>query len=157
MADFVFNQAKGRISELANRVNANDPANSIFGILVLEATGIETDAVLRDKDTVADLLSGTTDEALNTGYARKTLDDAGGLTVTVDDTNDRTDVDCPDQTWTAVSGGDNWSDLVFFYDADSTAGTDANLTPLTQHDFVVTIDGGDITAQINAAGFARAA
>ena len=39
---------------------------------------------------------------------------------------------------------------------DTTAGTDANIVPLTMHDFVVTPDGSDITAQIAAAGFYRA-
>ena len=33
---------------------------------------------------------------------------------------------------------------------------DANIVPLTMHDFVVTPDGSDMTAQINTAGFYRA-
>jgi hypothetical protein len=37
-----------------------------------------------------------------------------------------------------------------------TGGTDANLVPLTQHDFAITPDGSDVTAVINAAGFFRA-
>ena len=66
------------------------------------------------------------------------------------------DVDIPDQTWTAVSSGSNWSDLVFGYDSDSTGGTDSGIVPLTQHDFSVTPDGSDITVQIATAGFFRA-
>lgn len=156
MADFVYNRAKGRITEWVERVNANDPTNSVLVMMVLAVSGIETDAVLRDKDSFTDVVSGATNEVTNTGYARKTLDQTGGLTVTYDDTNDRVDVDCPDQTWTAVAAGDGWSDLVIGYDSDSTGGTDAGILPGTQHDFAVTPDGSDITAQIATAGFFRA-
>ncbi len=157
MADFVLNRSKGRVVEMAERVNANDPANSIFVLLVLATSGIESDATLRDKDTVSDLVSGTTNEVTNTNYARKTIDNTGSITITYDDTNDRVDVDLPDQTWTAVAAGDGFNDAVFCYDSDSTGGTDANIVPMTLHDFVVTPDGSDITVQLNAAGFFRAA
>lgn len=157
MANFVFNRAKGRVTEWAERVNANDPTNSVFVIAVLATAGVESDATLLDKDDFAALVSGATNEVTNSGYARKTLDQAGGITVTYDDTNDRVDVDCPDQTWTAVAAGDGWNDLVTGYDSDSTGGTDSGILPATQHDFVVTPDGSDITAQIAAAGFYRAA
>lgn len=156
MADFVYNRAKGRVTEWVERVNANDPANSALIVMVLAVSGIETDAVLRDKDDFAAVVAGTTNEVTNTGYARKTLSDTGGITVTYDDTNDRVDVDIPDQTWTAVAAGDGWSDFVVGYDSDTTAGTDANILPATLHDFAVTPDGSDITAQIATAGFFRA-
>lgn len=147
MADFVYNQGKGRATELGNRVNANDPANSIF---VLEAINTsQTDATLKDLDTFAQIeADASTAEVTNTGYARKTFADGGALTVTIDDTNDRTSLDVADQTWTAVATGTAWTDLVFGYDGDSTGGTDANITPLTQHDFAATPDGSDITAAI---------
>lgn len=156
MADFVFNIAKGRVAELYNRVDSNDPANSALIILVLATAGIEADATLKDKDDVSALVSGTTNEVTNTGYARKTLTDADIVAFAPDDTNDRVDLDIPDQTWTGVAAGDGFNDLVVAYDSDTTAGTDANIVPLTQHDFVVTPDGSDITAQIAAAGFFRA-
>jgi hypothetical protein len=66
-------------------------------------------------------------------------------------------IDMPDQTWTAVAAGSAWTDLSTSYDNDSTAGTDANLVPMTWHDFVVTPDGSDIVAQVATAGFFRAA
>lgn len=157
MADLVFNIAKGRVAELYNRVDTNDPANSALIILILATAGIETDAVLRDKDTVTDLVSGATNEVTNSGYARKTLTDADIVAFSPDDTNDRVDLDIPDQTWTGVAAGDGWNDLVVAYDNDTTGGTDANIVPLTLHDFVVTPDGSDITAQVAAAGFFRAA
>ena len=156
VANQTFNIAKGRIAELANRVNNNDPTNAVFLCLVLATSGIESDATLIDVDTVTALVAGTTNEVTNSGYARKTLDQTGGITVTVDDTNDRVDVDFPDQTWTGVAAGDGWNDFVVAYDSDSTGGADTAVVPLTQHDFVVTPDGSDITAQIAAAGFFRA-
>lgn len=156
MADFVFNIALGRVAELYNRVDTNDPANSALIIVVLAASGIETDAVLKDKDTLADVVSGTTNEVTNTNYARKVLTDADLVAFAPDDANDRVDLDIPDQTWVAIAAGDGWSDLDTDYDNDTTAGTDANIVPMTQHDFVVTPDGSDITAQIAAAGFYRA-
>jgi hypothetical protein len=105
---------------------------------------------------VTDLVSGTTNEVTNSGYARKVLTDADIVAFAPDDANDRVDLDIPDQTWTGVAAGDGWNDLVVAYDNDTTGGTDANLVPQTQHDFVVTPDGSDITAQIAAAGFYRA-
>lgn len=155
MADFVFNIAKGRVAELYNRVDQNDPANS--ALIVVAVVSTATDAVMRDYDTLSALLGdANVAEATNSGYARKTLTDADLSAMAPDDTNDRMDLDIADQTWTAVAAGDNWTDLVICYDNDTTGGTDANLIPLTLHDFSVTPDGSDITAQIAAAGFYRA-
>lgn len=146
MADFVHNQAKGKAAEWAARVEANDPTNSVFVIEAINTSA--TDATLRDLDTFAAIESdANTAEVTNGGYARKSLAN-GSLTITIDDTNDRVDVDCADQTWTAIAAGTAWTDLVFGYDSDSTAGTDANVVPVTQHDFAITPDGSDITATI---------
>lgn len=156
MANQVFNIALGRVAELYNRVDTNDPANSALVIVILATSGIESDATLKDKDTLADVLSGTTNEVTNSGYARKVLTDADLVAFAPDDANDRVDLDIPDQTWTGVAAGDGWSALLVCYDNDTTGGTDANIVPQTKHDFVVTPDGSDITAQIAAAGFYRA-
>lgn len=157
MSDFVFNIAKGRVTQFYDNVDTNNPSASALIVVVLATSGLETDAVLRDKDTLADVVSGTTNEVTNTNYARKTLTDTELAAWTPDDTNDRVDLDIPDQTWTAVASGDGWSKLLVCYDNDTGAGTDANIIPLTAHDFVVTPDGSDITAVVNAAGFYRAA
>lgn len=155
MADFVYNQAKGKAAEWAARVNANDPTNSV---LVIEAINTSaTDATLKDLDTFSAIeADGNTAEITNSGYSRKSLDQSGGITVTIDDANDRTDVDFPDQTWTAVAAGTAITDVVVGYDSDSTGGTDANIVPVSQHDFSVTPDGSDITMQVATAGFYRA-
>lgn len=157
MSDFVFNIAKGRVVEYYNRVENNDPANSALIVLVLATSGLESDATLIDVDSVSALVAGATNEVTNSGYARKVLTDAQLSALPApDDGNDRYDIDIPDQTWTGVAAGDGWSKLVIAYDSDTTGGTDANIIPLTAHDFVVTPDGSDITAVIAAAGFFRA-
>lgn len=155
MADFVFNISKGRVAELANRVNNNDPTEASLLVVVLATSGLESDATLEDKDDLAAIVSGTTNEVTNSGYARKQLTEAGGVTVTTDDSNNRVDVDIPDQTWTAVAAGDGWSKLLVCY-RPTNAGADSTAIPLTAHDFIVTPDGSDITAQIASGGFFRA-
>lgn len=154
MGDQIFNIAKGRFVEFARRVDGNDPANSALHIEVLATAGIESDAVLLDKNDLADLVSGATNIVTNSGYADKQI--TASITFGPDDTNDRADVDIPDQTFTAIAAGDGWQDFVVCYDNDTGAGTDANIVVSSMHDFVVTPDGSDITAQINAAGIQRA-
>lgn len=157
MGDFVANIAKGRVAELYNRVDVSDPTNAVLVIVALKASGIESDATLQDYDDLASLLAAANDEATNSGYARKILSDSDISAMTPDDSNNRMDLDIPDQTWTAVAAvGGAWAKLVICYDPDSTGGADSALVPLTFHDFAVTPDGSDITAQINAAGFFRA-
>jgi hypothetical protein len=143
VADICFNISKGRIAE-----KAADGASN-FIVMLLSATS--ADAALADFDTVALMLAGTPDEATFTNYARKT-----GLTgvITVDDTNDRVDVDLPDQTWTAAGGAAN-NTLVKLVVAYEESAADSGRIPLTAHDFAVTTDGSDLTAQFNAAGFIR--
>ena len=154
MADLVFNIAKGRVVELYNRVDTDDPTGCELVVMVIDANG-ETDANLRDFDTVSALLAGTANEVTNTNYARKILVGADLAAIAVDDTNDRFEVDIPDQTWTAIAAGSAWTDIIIAYDPLGT-GVDTNIIPLTLHDFAVTPDGSDITAQIDANGFFRA-
>ena len=158
MGNEVFNIAKGRVAELYNRVDLNDPANSALIIILLATTGLEADTALRDFDTVSALVAGTTNEATNTGYARKVLTDSDISAFAPDDTNDRVDIDIPDQTWTGLAndGTGAISKFVTAYNSDTTGGTDANIVPMTHHDFAITPDGSDVTAQIAAAGFFRA-
>ena len=156
MADLVFNVAKGRVAELYNRVDSNDPANSALVIVPVDV-GAVTDATLRDFDTLAAVLGGGVTERTTNGWTRKTLTDVDLAAFAPDDTNDRVDVDIPDQTWTAVAlAGGATTDLIICYDNDTTAGTDANLIPLTLHDFPITPDGSDVVAVIAATGFFRA-
>lgn len=141
MADFIFNIAKGAFVEKVRDGAAN------LGMLLLIAA--DTDDAMRDTDTVTALLATGANEATDGSYARQT-----GITgtITVDDTNNRVDLDIPDQTFNSLAGA-AITDAVVFYDE---GGSDATRIPLTNHDFAVTPDGSNVTAQINASGIARA-
>src|SRR5262245_15079855 len=116
MADFVYNIAKGRVAELYNRVDTNDPSGCELVLAVLATSGVESDATLKDKDTFADVVSGATNEVTNSGYAKKVLNGSNLSAFAPDDSNDRVDLDIPDQTWTGVAAGDGWNDIVICYD-----------------------------------------
>ena len=152
MANIVFNIAKGRVVELYNRVENNDPANSAIILIPIETSGLESDATLIDVDTLTALLAGTTNEQTTMG--RKTLTDADLAALPApDDANDRYEVSLPTVTWTAASGN-AISKIAVCYDADTTSGTDANIIPLTMFDFVQTPSGADI--QMTTGVFFRA-
>lgn len=144
MANKVTNIGKGRFVHFATLPQTNDA----FIAVVLEAAGLESDDALQDYDDLAALLAASNNEQTTMG--RKTLT---GVTVNVNDTTNVASVDVADITWTAATGNATGK-LVICYDADTTAGTDANIIPLTIHDFSVTPDGTDITVQIDAAGIA---
>lgn len=151
MADFVFNIAKGKVKYYAELPAANDALR----VVLLKNTGLETDSTLRDYDNLSALLAGSSDEADFTNYSRKTL---AGIALTVDDTNDRLDVDADDITWTSAGGAANntLGKLLICYDDDTTGGNDTNIIPLTAHDFVVTTDGSDLIGQVAVGGWFRA-
>ena len=153
MANIVFNIAKGRVKEFYNRVKSNDPANSALILVPIENSGLESDATLIDKDDLAAVLSGTTNEQTTMG--RKTLTDADLAALSApDDTNDRNECDLPTVTWTGATGN-AVSKMLVCYDSDTTSGTDSNIIPLTMFDFTVTPSGTDI--QLSAGTFFRAA
>ncbi|MFD0353497.1 hypothetical protein ACFVHW_07070 [Streptomyces sp. NPDC127110] len=138
MANIVFNIALGRLAHYASLPVGNDALVAV----PIETTGIVADSTMRDYDTLAAILAGASNEQTTMG--RKTL---GSVSVTVNDTDDRIEVDSADIVWTAATGNPV-SALVICYDPDTTGGTDADLVPLTKHDFAVTPDGSDITATV---------
>lgn len=153
MANIVFNIAAGQGVEYYRRIVNNDPVNSAFILVPIETAGLEADATLIDVDTLAALLAGTTNEQTTMG--RKTLTNVELAALPApDDVNNRYDVSLPTTTWTAATGN-AISKIAVCYDSDTTAGTDANIVPLTMFDFVVTPDGSDI--QMTTGVFLRAA
>ncbi len=149
MADFVFNVAKGHVSEFATRILGADPATSKFTVVLLKNS--VADATAKDYDNLSLVLGDAgTDETTSTAYVRKDLDETGGPDVirTLDDGNDRVDIDTVDIVWSPLGNGtaDLLSDLLFCY--NPTGGADTTLIPCTQHDFVVQTDGSDVTAQV---------
>jgi hypothetical protein len=168
-ADFVFNIARGAShyyyyavkQSLVVTATGTPPftsaADSALIVVAINAGG-ETDPVLRDYDTLdALLVAANPAEVTNTNYARKVLTDTELAAVPApDDTNERYELDIPDQTWTAVAAGTAWTDLLVCFRPNAAA-ADTAIIPLTCHDFAVTPDGSDITAQIAATGFYRSA
>lgn len=146
MADTIFNVGKGKIAYYATLPAANDALIAV----PIETTGIESDATLQDYADLGTLLAASNNEQTTMG--RKTL---SSVTVTVDNTNNRVDVDAADITWTAATGN-AISAILICYDGDTTSGTDSNIIPLVKLDAVATPAGGDITFSFNAAGFYRA-
>lgn len=144
MANFVFNVAKGRTVEFYNRVEGNDPSTSAFIVIPIETTGLESQANLEDSVSVTELLDGATNEQTTMG--RKTLTDVElSALPAADTTNNRYSIDLPDITW-ALASGNPISALVVAYDANTGAGTDADIIPCTYHDFITTPTGTDIVA-----------
>lgn len=155
MANFVFNIAKGRVGELFNRVDGNDPANSAIIVVPLSASG--TEAQGQDLDDLAAVEADANfAERTTGGWVRKTLTDAdlAAADSAVDDTNNRWNVRTPQITFTAPASGNNTTGVLYCYDADTTAGTDANIIPLLHLDMAVTTDGNDVV--INAGDIFRA-
>jgi hypothetical protein len=140
MANFVYNVGLGRVAE-----KVADGAT--IKLLVLKAA--DADATLKDADTVAAVLAnaGTT-EADFTNYARATL---ASLTVTVDDSGNKVDVDAADVVFTAAGGASNntTTDVIIYEEVT----TDSDSIPLVQLDAVFTTDGNDVTLQFGANGW----
>ncbi|HWO65361.1 MAG TPA: hypothetical protein VNO31_35535 [Umezawaea sp.] len=153
MANGVFNISKGLWRYYLSLPATNDA----LVVVLLKGAGLVADSVLADYDDLAALLAGASDEADFTSYARKTI--TTGITITVDDTNDRVDGDIDDQVWSPAGGAANntLGKLITCYDSDTTGGTDSGLIPVTYHDFVATTDGNPLTAQVATAGLVRAA
>ena len=158
MADFTFNVALGREVELYNRVKSNDPAASALKGVVLRAANLESDAVLKDYDTLGAILAAANDEATNTNYARVVWTDAELAAYAVDDANDNVPLFVPSPvTWTNVASGDVWAKILICYDGDTAAGTDTDIIPITAHDILFQgsylIPNGTNIVMTNTTGF----
>lgn len=150
MSGFSFDIAKGREVEFYNRVDTDDPANSALIIVVLAHTGLETDGILKQYATLSALLAATNNEVVNTGYARKVLTQADLAAFAADTSLHTITLQLPSQTYTLIGAGDSWSKALVCYDNDTTAGTDANIIPVTAQDvrdsngLVLAPSGGNI-------------
>lgn len=127
------NISLGRETEFYYRVDNNDPTNSALIMLVMATGGDGIGNTLRAYDDVATMLSSNP-EVTNTGYSRKTLTDSDLSAYTVDDTNKQIPLVLPIQTFSTISAGDSWDIVCVAYDNDTTAGTDANLIPISYHE-----------------------
>ena len=153
MTDIIPNVALGRAIQWFRNVEDNSPAAAVIRMFAIDSNG-ETDDNMRDADTMAALFATLANEVTNTNYANIALDETD-LTLTLDDTNNRYDVDITDQTFSTILAGDDWTHIVLGYDADG-SDTDSLTIPIGIYDFAVTPDGSDIIVQINASGAYRA-
>ena len=153
MDTFVFNIAKGRLVEYYNRVDSNDPANAALIIVPMASGG--TEAQGQDLDTMAAVEADANfAEQTAGGWARITLTDTDLAALAVDDTNNRFPAAIPQKSCGSPTAGNNVVGFLICYDPDTTAGTDANLVPLTAHSLPITADGNEVI--LNAGDFVRA-
>lgn len=122
MAATIPNIAKGRINEFARRVDGNDPSTSGFVVFLLQDTGLDTLAVLRDFDDMAALLAANT-EVSASPYARLVLTDTNIGAPTVDDSGDQQTFDVADFDFGALVAGQNVAASVIAYAPDTTGAT----------------------------------
>lgn len=150
MAAFIFSEAAGKFVRYAELPEAADKL--VWVILAL--AGLEADATLRDYNTLALLLAGTSDEATFTGYSRQ---DAVGVTVTDDDANNAQDVDVTtDPVWSPTTAQAVAKILLCYYPVASPA-DDTTVIPLFADDFALTTPtSGTVTYQVAAGGFGTA-
>lgn len=146
MANGIFNIAKGKIAYYGSLPATNDALIAV----PLEATGLVADSVMKDYDDLAAIIAGASNEQTTMG--RKTL---SNVTVTVDDSGDKVDIDCDDFSWASATGNPVGK-IVVCYDGDTTTGTDSNIVPISYHDFAVTPDGTTINVTVASGGFASA-
>jgi hypothetical protein len=144
MAMAVFNIALGRGAYYGGLPAANDA----LIVIPLATAGLPSDATLKDCATVAAVLAAATEQ---TSMGRKTL---ANVTVTVDNTNDRVNVDADDAIWSSTSGAAVGA-FIIAYDPDTTTSTDSTRIPLVKSDATLTPDGNPFTLGI--ADFYRAA
>jgi hypothetical protein len=145
MATFPFNIAKGRVAEFHNRVKVGDPAAARLYVIPLSAT--PSQATAQDVDDFAALITAGATEATTNGWARITLAAADLTALTPDDTNDRMPADSIDLNFGSPTAGTNTVAVVYCYASVATP-TNAQLTPMTHHDFAITADGTAVTGTV---------
>lgn len=153
MSNQVMNIARGKYGWYGSDALGLAGANSRLVVVVLEEA--EADDVLNNYDNLGALLGAAGNvEATSTGYARKEHA-AADVSFSVDDGANTAKVTIDtDDVWTAVAqaGTESWVKLLICYDPDNSGGTDADLVVLSHHDFAVTPNGGDITADYDQTG-----
>jgi hypothetical protein len=122
-AAFLFNIAKGKIARYAD---LPDPTDSLIVVWV-KNTGLESDAILKDYDTLAAILAGSNDECDYTGYTRRTLT---GVTALPDDSTDKMVVDAADPASYTNTGTTQIAGAALLCYVPSTGAADSAIVPL---------------------------
>jgi hypothetical protein len=164
VANGVFNIARGKVAYYYYAVEnslvvtaAGTPAytsaaDSALVVVLLETTGLEVDNTLNNYDDLSALLAAANNEPTGGTYARKVLTDTELAAVPApDDTANTLNLISPDIVWAALTTTGNAAISKLLYCFRPTAGSaDTAIVPLTYHDFVVTPDGTDVTADVSA-------
>lgn len=112
--------------------------------LLLVGTGYTFD---KDHDFVDDVVA---QELSGTGYVRKTL---ASLATSLDNVNDRSELDAADVTWTAIDAATAKAAILYAFvtnDADSWL-----IGYIDTGGFPIVTNGGDVTLQWNAEGIVQ--
>ncbi len=140
MAETVYNLAKSGMADGSIDLDTNT-----IRILLLKTTA--AGAYDPDLNTVADVLAvGSVAECDFTNYARKTMT----VTVSVDDTNNRANIDATDVTWSSAGGASNNTPVAALIYKFVT--NDAGSTPIAYYDTnfgSTSTNGGDWTLTIS--------
>lgn len=145
MAAGLFNIAKGRLVHYASLPAAAD------GFLFVLLSAVEADDVLNNYTSLSELLAATGNtEATFTGYTRVP---STAVTVTTDTTANTVKVDVADPSWSPTSA-QALAKLLICYDADTAAGTDADIVPLFFDDVALTTNtSGTLLYNVASGGF----
>lgn len=144
MANHAFNVVKGRAIELVNRVKIGDPAAARLYVIPLSTTVAQ--ATAQDVADFAALITAGAVEATTGNWNRKTIAAVDITALSPDNVNDRYDADFVDCFWTAITV--SVVSLVVCYASVATP-TNAQLVPISHHDFAITADGSDVAATVN--------
>lgn len=139
MANIVLNESLGTF---AKHYDDGDD------VIIVPLSAWEGDATGKDRspnDLATVLGIGGTTEQTGSTWARKTVTNAS-LTKTVDDSGDLVKIIVPDQTWTGPAASNDVTSLLVCIDGAS----DAARVVISKHDFSVTTDGNDVTADFDA-------
>lgn len=150
MADVIFDYAKGRYVEKFMLPIGGD--NIV--VVLLQATGLQSDASLRTNQYLSTVLGAGNVEATFTNYSRHVLA-AADITVSINTSTHINTVDIADQVWTAAGGATNNSLGAFLTCYRPTSGSpDSAILCLTKHTYAVSTTGGNLTATVPAIGTA---
>lgn len=144
MGNIVTNDALGRIAE--KMADGGD-------IILIPLSASDTDALMKDGYATPSFLDDFLGDAANTEqtttWSRKAIANAS-VVITIDDSTDQVRVELPDQVFSGPTAGNDTVSMAICLDGAS----DAVREVLTVHDFAVTADGNDVTADFNpATGF----
>jgi hypothetical protein len=122
---FTFTVALGKANRYADLPGANDA----LVLVLLKNTGLESDATLRDYQTLAAILAASNDEADFTGYTRRTL---AGVAVAPNFGADTQSTDATDPASYTNTGGAAQvaGAAIVVYVPDVGVSTDAQMVPL---------------------------